>query len=93
MELRLHPAELLREVTLKHDRSRNFIFESEIVIEAVRQGVAYRNCAGQCDAAIATQPLSSSAVLYWADYEDGGVEVAPQQDLPDGALSGHSWAE
>ena len=35
---RLYPAELLREVTLKHDRSRSFVFESEIVIEAARRG-------------------------------------------------------
>jgi glycosyltransferase involved in cell wall biosynthesis len=40
---RLYPAELMREVTLKHDRSRSFVFESEIVIEAVRQGFQCRN--------------------------------------------------
>jgi glycosyltransferase involved in cell wall biosynthesis len=40
---RLYPVELLREVTLKHDRSRSFVFESEIVIEAARQGVVCRN--------------------------------------------------
>jgi hypothetical protein len=41
--LRLHPAGLLREVTLKHDRSRSFVFESEILIEAVKRGVACRS--------------------------------------------------
>ena len=40
---RLYPAGLLREVTLRHDRSRSFVFESEILIEAARQGVACRN--------------------------------------------------
>ncbi|HEU0068976.1 MAG TPA: glycosyltransferase family 2 protein [Nitrospiraceae bacterium] len=40
---RLYPAGLLREVTLKHDRSRSFVFESEIVIEAVRRGWACQN--------------------------------------------------
>jgi len=40
---RLYPAGLLREMTLKHDRSRSFVFESEIMIEAARQGVPCRN--------------------------------------------------
>jgi len=40
---RLYPAELLREVTLKHNRSRSFVFESEIVIEAARRGFQCRN--------------------------------------------------
>jgi len=40
---RLYPAGLLREVTLKHNRSRSFVFESEIVIEAVRRGFRCRN--------------------------------------------------
>jgi len=42
---RLYPAGLLREVTLKHDRSRSFVFESEILIEAVRRGFQCRNVA------------------------------------------------
>ncbi len=42
---RLYPAELLREVTLKHDRSRSFVFESEILIEAVRRGFQCRKIA------------------------------------------------
>ena len=40
---RLYPAGLLREVTLKHNRSRSFVFESEIVIEAARRGFQCRN--------------------------------------------------
>ena len=40
---RLYPAGLLREVTVKHNRSRSFVFESEIVIEAVRRGFQCRN--------------------------------------------------
>lgn len=40
---RLYPAGLLREVTLKHDRSRSFVFESEMLIEAARKDVACRN--------------------------------------------------
>jgi hypothetical protein len=42
---RLYPVELLREVTLKHDRNRSFVFESEILIEAVRRGFQCRNVA------------------------------------------------
>ena len=40
---RLYPAGLLREVTLKHDRSRSFVFESEVLIEAAKRGVACRS--------------------------------------------------
>lgn len=40
---RLYPAGLLHEVTLKHDRSRSFVFESEILIEAAKRGVACRS--------------------------------------------------
>ena len=42
---RLYPAGLLREVTLNHNRSRSFVFESEIVIEAARRGFQCRNVA------------------------------------------------
>jgi glycosyltransferase involved in cell wall biosynthesis len=42
---RLYPAGLLREVTLKRNRSRSFVFESEIVIEAARRGFQCRNVA------------------------------------------------
>jgi glycosyltransferase involved in cell wall biosynthesis len=42
---RLYPAGLLREVTLEHDRSRSFVFESEILIEAVRRGFQCGNVA------------------------------------------------
>jgi len=40
---RVYPARLLREVTIPHDRARSFVYESEIVIEAVRRGFACRN--------------------------------------------------
>ena len=40
---RLYPASLLQNVTLKHDRKHGFVFESEILIEAVKQGVACRS--------------------------------------------------
>ena len=40
---RLYPAGLLREVTLKHNRSRSFVFESEVVIESARRGFQCRN--------------------------------------------------
>lgn len=36
---RLYPAGLLRSVEVPHDRSRSFVFESEILIEAARHGV------------------------------------------------------
>lgn len=35
---RLYPAKLLKEVTIKSDKSRSFVFESEILIEAGRMG-------------------------------------------------------
>jgi glycosyltransferase involved in cell wall biosynthesis len=37
---RLYPEKLLREVRAAHDRSASFVFESEILIEASRLGVA-----------------------------------------------------
>lgn len=40
---RLYPAQLLRDVTLNHDQPHGFVFESEILIEAARQGWACRN--------------------------------------------------
>ena len=40
---RLYPTGLLKQVDLNHDRTRSFVFESEIVIEAVRRGVVCRN--------------------------------------------------
>ena len=40
---RLYPAQLLRDVTLNHDQKHGFVFESEILIEAARQGWACRN--------------------------------------------------
>ena len=39
---RLYPAALLRAIDLPHDRSRSFVFESEIVIEAARKGFPCR---------------------------------------------------
>ena len=40
---RLYPATLLRAVNLKSDKSRSFVFESEILIEAVRRGIECRH--------------------------------------------------
>jgi len=40
---RLYPAQLLRDVTLNHDQKHGFVFESEILIEAVRRGWACQN--------------------------------------------------
>ena len=42
---RLYPAQLLRDVTLNHDQKHGFVFESEILIEAVRRGFQCRNVA------------------------------------------------
>ncbi len=39
---RFYPASLLRAIDIPHDRSRSFVFESEIVIEASRQGFPCR---------------------------------------------------
>lgn len=36
---RFYPAEVLRRVTVPHDRARGFVFESEILIHAARLGV------------------------------------------------------
>ncbi len=40
---RLYPARLLRDVPLSHAKARSFVFESEILIEAARQGFVCRN--------------------------------------------------
>ncbi len=40
---RLYPASLVRAGPLEYDRARSFVFESEIVIEASRQGFAIQN--------------------------------------------------
>ncbi len=40
---RLYPASLLRTVCLKSDKTRSFVFESEILIEAARRGIDCRN--------------------------------------------------
>jgi glycosyltransferase involved in cell wall biosynthesis len=40
---RLYPARLLREVAVSHDRTRSFVYESEMVIEAARHGFVCRN--------------------------------------------------
>ena len=40
---RLYPANLLRTVTLKSDKTRSFVFESEVLIEAARRGIECRN--------------------------------------------------
>jgi len=40
---RLYPAALLREIDVPHERSRSFVFESEILIEAARQAMVIRN--------------------------------------------------
>lgn len=42
---RLYPASLLRTIGLKSDKTSSFVFESEILIEAARQGVDCRNVA------------------------------------------------
>lgn len=42
---RLYPASLLRTMGLKSDKTRGFVFESEILIEAARRGVDCRNVA------------------------------------------------
>ena len=39
---RLYPARLLEQLTLKHGRQQSFVFESEVLIEAARQGVCLR---------------------------------------------------
>lgn len=40
---RLYPAVILQDVTVPHDRARSFVFESEILIEAVQKGFSCRS--------------------------------------------------
>ena len=40
---RLYPAALLRAIDVPHERARSFVFESEMLIEAARRGVAIQN--------------------------------------------------
>ena len=40
---RLYPATLLRAMDVSHERSRSFVFESEMLIEAARRGVVIQN--------------------------------------------------
>lgn len=40
---RLYPATLLRAIDVPHERSRSFVFESEILIEVARRAMAIRN--------------------------------------------------
>lgn len=40
---RLYPAALLRAMDVPHERSRSFVFESEILIEAARRAMVIRN--------------------------------------------------
>lgn len=40
---RLYPATLLRAINVPHERARSFVFESEILIEAVRRAMVIRN--------------------------------------------------
>lgn len=40
---RLYPATLLRTVDVPHERSRSFVFESEILIEAARRAIVIQN--------------------------------------------------
>ncbi|HET9063515.1 MAG TPA: glycosyltransferase family 2 protein, partial [Candidatus Binatia bacterium] len=40
---RLYPATLLRAMDVPHERSRSFVFESEMLIEAARRGVVIQN--------------------------------------------------
>jgi len=40
---RLYPAALLQAIDVSHERSRSFVFESEMLIEAARRGVAIQN--------------------------------------------------
>ena len=42
---RLYPARLLRTVTIPHGRQESFVYESEILIEAARQGFDFKNVA------------------------------------------------
>jgi len=42
---RLYPSRLLREVTIPHGREESFVYESEVLIEAARQGFAIENVA------------------------------------------------
>ncbi len=55
--MRLYPADLLREIDLRHDPSRAFTLESELLIEAAARG--YRTIAVLIDAIYGSSPRPS----------------------------------
>ncbi|OQW35412.1 MAG: hypothetical protein A4E19_01190 [Nitrospira sp. SG-bin1] len=61
---RLYPASLLRTVSPKHDKTRSFVFESEILIEAARRGIECRNVV------IAVQPRSGPRLSHFRPLID-----------------------
>ena len=61
---RLYPANLLRSVNLRSDKTRSFVFESEILIEAARYGIECRNVE------ITVQPRSGSRPSHFRPLGD-----------------------
>ena len=61
---RLYPASLLRTMGLKSDKTRSFVFESEILIEAARQGITCRNVA------ITVKPRVGTRASHFRPFED-----------------------
>lgn len=61
---RLYPASLLRTMGLKSDKTRSFVFESEILIEAARQGITCRTVA------ITVNPRLGPRPSHFRPFED-----------------------
>lgn len=63
---RLYPANLLSTTSLKSDKTRGFVYESEIVIEAARQGFVVRNVA------VSVSPRSGPSPSHFRPMVDIG---------------------
>lgn len=61
---RLYPASLLRKICLTSDKTRSFVFESEILIEAARQEIACRYVA------ITVRPRAGSRPSHFRPFGD-----------------------
>ena len=78
---RSYPARLLREVVLRHDRARSFVYESEILIEAARHGFPCRNIAVSAMARPVSAPAISGPSRTRLDHKNGVMEADEARDV------------
>ena len=76
---RSYPARLLREVVLRHDRARSFVYESEILIEAARRGFPCRNIAVSAMARPGQRPSNFQPLA--SDHKNGVMEADKARDV------------